>query len=270
MGMAASQARMLSLTSRLSDLELKAQQIANTKIRLSDASSEASSAYNLALSKETLTVFTGINTDGSRTYANATLSNLLNSKASSTDKYRYIETSDGRAVVDSSIMNAFQNNPTSVDNFARQMLGLDANASLSSSKEAYSYYSKIFDKLTHDQYYDATPVQNNSDWLNSQVEAGLLYLYEWDKDSNDGKGDFVGKSWDSGDTSLVSKQDDHNEAKAEAEYNATMKDIEAKESRLDAELKKIDTEHNAVQTEIDSVKGVISKNIERSFKIFDA
>ena len=37
---------------------------------------------------------------------------------------------------------------------------------------------------------------------------------------------------------------------------------------FDIELKNIDTEHNSLQTEYDSVKSVISKNIERSFKIY--
>ena len=34
------------------------------------------------------------------------------------------------------------------------------------------------------------------------------------------------------------------------------------------ELKNIDTEHNSLQQEYDSVKSVIDKNIERSFKIY--
>ena len=42
MGLSASQARMLSLTARLSDLELRAQTIENAKIRLSDESAAAS------------------------------------------------------------------------------------------------------------------------------------------------------------------------------------------------------------------------------------
>ena len=57
-------------------------------------------------------------------------------------------------------------------------------------------------------------------------------------------------------------------AKAEAEYNKAMKNIEAKDKRLDIELKNIDTEHNALQTEYEQIKNVISKNIERSFKIY--
>ena len=47
-----------------------------------------------------------------------------------------------------------------------------------------------------------------------------------------------------------------------------MKMIEAKDNKLENDIKKLDTEHNALQTEYESVKSVIDKNIERSFKAF--
>ena len=56
MGMSASQARLLTLTSRMSDLELQAQQIGNAKIRLSQKTAEAAADYNGALTKGVLQV----------------------------------------------------------------------------------------------------------------------------------------------------------------------------------------------------------------------
>jgi len=38
--------------------------------------------------------------------------------------------------------------------------------------------------------------------------------------------------------------------------------------RLELELKQLETKHKAVETEIESVKKVIDKNIEMSFKVF--
>ena len=57
-------------------------------------------------------------------------------------------------------------------------------------------------------------------------------------------------------------------AKAEAEYTKKLKEIEAKDKKYDNDIKKLDTEHNALQTEYESVKSVVDKNIERSFKAF--
>lgn len=57
-------------------------------------------------------------------------------------------------------------------------------------------------------------------------------------------------------------------ARAESKYNQDMADLENQDKKLDLELKKLDTEHSALQTEYDSVKNVVDKNVESSFKTF--
>lgn len=54
MGMSSSQARLLSITARMNDVEFKSQSIANTKIRLADESEAVSKAYTEALGKSRL------------------------------------------------------------------------------------------------------------------------------------------------------------------------------------------------------------------------
>ena len=55
MGMSASQARLLTITGKLTDNELRSQTITNSKLRLAQKSSEASQAYMDALNTEKLT-----------------------------------------------------------------------------------------------------------------------------------------------------------------------------------------------------------------------
>ena len=55
MGMSASQARLLAITSRMNDVEFKSQQISNTKIRLADESEQVANDYTKALNKQKLT-----------------------------------------------------------------------------------------------------------------------------------------------------------------------------------------------------------------------
>ena len=55
MGMSASQARLLSITARMTDIEYKSQQISNTKIRLADESEQVAEDYTKALNKQKLT-----------------------------------------------------------------------------------------------------------------------------------------------------------------------------------------------------------------------
>ena len=54
MGMAAGQARLLSITSRMSDNELRAQLINNDKMRLATKSAQVSEAYTNALNNAQL------------------------------------------------------------------------------------------------------------------------------------------------------------------------------------------------------------------------
>ncbi|MBR2526392.1 hypothetical protein IKE67_07995 [bacterium] len=54
MGMSSSQARLLSITARINDVEFKSQSIANTKIRLADESEQVSREYTEALGKTKL------------------------------------------------------------------------------------------------------------------------------------------------------------------------------------------------------------------------
>ena len=57
-------------------------------------------------------------------------------------------------------------------------------------------------------------------------------------------------------------------AKAEAEYEYKMKQIDQKDEKFDMDLSKLETERTALTTEYDSVKKVIQDNIERTFGIF--
>ena len=65
MGMSASQARLLAITSRMNDVEFRSQSISNTKIRLADESEQVANAYTKALNKQKLT-FTDYSTGTAR------------------------------------------------------------------------------------------------------------------------------------------------------------------------------------------------------------
>ena len=54
MGMSASQARLLSITVRINDVEYKSQQISNTKLRLADEAEQLATNYTNALNKQKL------------------------------------------------------------------------------------------------------------------------------------------------------------------------------------------------------------------------
>ncbi len=69
-------------------------------------------------------------------------------------------------------------------------------------------------------------------------------------------------------TDIVDKQDEAKLALAEAEYEKGMAEIQAKDKQYEIDQKKIDTEYKALQAEEESIKTILSKNVERSFKTF--
>ena len=75
MGMAAGQARLLSITSRMSDNELRAQIINNEKMRLATQSSQVSEAYVAALNEAQL-MFTNYDADNNASYQQLTFNSL--------------------------------------------------------------------------------------------------------------------------------------------------------------------------------------------------
>jgi len=64
MGMSASQARLLSITARINDIEFKSQSIANIKVRLADESEQLAQDYSNALNRQKIT-FTTYSQSGS-------------------------------------------------------------------------------------------------------------------------------------------------------------------------------------------------------------
>lgn len=278
MGMSASQARLLSLTARLSDLEFQAQSISNSKIRLADESAQASTDYARALDKQKYTVYNA----GTDAYVDANYRNLVsyNQKLDingTNSKFRMIKDNADKLVISEAEAAAIRNYGSEAAYMTA--MGVDTTKATYKTTAEYKYYDEIYQAVTSGNY-STIPADKvtDQDYLTSQVAHGNYSLYEYDvnEDTKDAagntisKGAFKGVSWDSGDDSVRADDDKRQLAKAEADYNRTMADIQAKDKRFDLQLKQIDTEHTAVQTEIDSVKKVIDKNIERSFKIFNA
>lgn len=122
------------------------------------------------------------------------------------------------------------------------------------------WYTNLFKRMQEGYKALENGLASSSEWMEFALESGIVTLEQVDKSFK----------WNGLDyktcTMITEETDDAAVTKAEAEYNRAMNDIEAKDNIYDLELKNIDTEHTSLQTEYDSIKGVISKNIERTFK----
>lgn len=147
------------------------------------------------------------------------------------------------------------------------------------SFEDFKYYENMFKQIESKggcipiSNYDGSfgNAANNSDWLKGMIESGqmMIMLIGEDKETGDIK---MNATSPSSDTSIAysatSTIDSRALAKAEAEYEHDLKEIEKKDKEYDLSLSKLETERQALTKEYDSVKNVIKENIERSFGIF--
>lgn len=118
----------------------------------------------------------------------------------------------------------------------------------------------------------------SDDWLQFALEHGMVSMVQaqyTNPSADSGKFPELtseGITWKSiiytNASDIKSQEDEVAIALAEVKYKNAITEIENKDKKFDQDLKKLDTEHTAIQTEYDSIKEVISKNIDRSFKAF--
>ena len=138
-----------------------------------------------------------------------------------------------------------------------------------------------FDKMLDEKYINTITYDNdsattvgvsdekqaymNENWLINQLKCGKLFMAYYDSTAQG----FVNTTLDD-DESIVQKENKKKMAIAEQVYQNHMDRIESEDKRFDMQLTKLESEHTALTTEYESVAKVISKNVEKSFNIFNA
>ncbi len=115
---------------------------------------------------------------------------------------------------------------------------------------------------------------NNSEWLQFALENGILTMEQasYSENGSEKYPEIGTYDWTSiiytNASDIKSQENETAIAVAEVKYKNAMTEIENQDKKYDQDLKKLDSEHSALQTEYDSIKSVIDKNVERSFKAF--
>lgn len=136
--------------------------------------------------------------------------------------------------------------------------------------------SKSSDDLAQATFYDALFNQicahgwtengqiDDKDYLQQMLQNGMLYLSKTKEDGYYYQENYATDSY------IKEISDDTKVAQAEAKYTTEKAKLNAKEETLDLKMKNLDTEISSLTTEYDTVKNTISKNIEKSFKRYNA
>lgn len=148
MGMAASQARLLALTARISDVEFKAQQIQSQKLALATQRDELYERYCAALDATKIRVAFK-NGDGSKNFINASFNNVCTYNPERFRQYALQDNRSGLAIVAEDVKEAYDNYGGDKYTFAWKMLGFDQFNWLGEYAEDGSNEQKTTDALGH-------------------------------------------------------------------------------------------------------------------------
>lgn len=261
MGLAASQARLLTLTARQHTIEYNAQKLEAEKLQLANDSDEVYNTYLEALDA-TKIQYKVVASDGSTSYEDATFSKLAEAGflfdvngtiCNSFDTVK--EALEEQGIVDEL---------TATDSYTllSTLVSEGYVLILQMSSEAETGYTYDIDSgtivFTSDDDEDEDGENDTISYdLNDTDEDGELYVYNVFEETS------VSTS-----TKLQEVSDEVGLKKAEAQYEADMAKIDAKDSRYDTELSQLETEREAIQEEIDTLKTVEDDNVERTFKLF--
>ncbi len=269
MGLAATQVRLLQLTSRQHRIEYQAQKIQAQKLQLSNESDKVYNEYMAALDAKKIQ-YKYIENDGSITYKDATFNNMFKGYNDGIQGLYALEIINGpdagKFLVDADINAKFTANSTNKENFINAMVG--TNPDVDDNEKAY--YGNLFELLStapglvdmNGNYADS------SEWLTNMLSNGDVLLHKWDSEGgDDGEGEWTEVTV-ANDLMLQEVQDEKELKKAEATYEAETTRINKKDAQYDTLLSQTETERNAIKTEMDSLKQVRNDNIEKAFKCF--
>ncbi len=231
MGFAASQARFLSLTARLSDNEYEAGQISQERVSLTNQMALFADVYEAATSNQYLTA----NVFDMAANQNVTVAlsyDVITKNTLDGGLGMNLVTSSGLIVVPSEE---------------------ERNAQIEASNG----------KLTLSDFYIYEDV-NDTSILQRNLEEGNFY-FAAGKDELTGEWNTKSIEALNNVTHAYDKTDDD---AAKAKYDKQMRTAESRDAMLEMRLDQLDTEHNAISTEMDSVQKVVDDNVEGSFKTF--
>lgn len=240
MGIAASQARLLLLTARKSDMEYRAQVISQRKIVLAMQTEQLARDYSTAISNRVLKLTWNLNSnDGSTVDEVLTYAGLTAKNSNIIGQFRVIMPSEAYAAANGEKLN----------------------------------YKIVVDKLpdgADPSRYQVIPnINSNVVAFQNALRNGSLYVQKLQitGEAENATNVWKTESWQ-GAAYIKDELNTNDDAMAQSMYEAKSLIIQNQDKMLDLELKQVETQQKAADNEMESVKKILDKNIEKSFKTF--
>lgn len=153
MGMAASQARLLSITARMTDNENTGQDISSAKIQLSDKMDQLNKDYLAALDATKLTVLTGFN-DSNEVYTDISYNLMTGFQTVAAGKQYVVTDKDGKVLISKKMAEAYESGNGDLNKFLAALGYSQANIDI--TKNTSGAEDEDVDKLlTKQKIHDA-------------------------------------------------------------------------------------------------------------------
>ena len=140
----------------------------------------------------------------------------------------------------------------------------------SANLEASQFYDALFNQLCQRGWIESgkdkngESLVNDPEYIQEMLANGMMYMTTLDDDGYYYQGNYSTNSY------VKEVADEDAIALAEAKYQTEKQKLNSKEETIDMKMKNLDTEISSLTTEYDTVKSVITKNIEKSFKRYQA
>lgn len=126
-----------------------------------------------------------------------------------------------------------------------------------------TFYDALFNQICANGWTENNQIEDKT-YLQQMLQNGMLFLSKVKDDGYYYQENYATDSY------IKEVTDDTKVAQAEAKYATEKAKLNAKEETLDLKMKNLDTEISSLTTEYDTIKNTISKNIEKSFKRYNA
>ncbi|MFR1673189.1 MAG: hypothetical protein ACLSWI_09625, partial [Candidatus Gastranaerophilaceae bacterium] len=126
-----------------------------------------------------------------------------------------------------------------------------------------TFYDTLLNQIATAGWTENDEIRDNS-YLQEMVQNGMMFISTLADDQYYYQKNYATYNY------VREVTDETAVAQAEAKYKTEKEKLNSKEQKLDLKMKNLDTEMSSLTTEYDTVKNLISKSIEKSFKRYNA
>ena len=197
-----------------------------------------------------------IATNGSGVMNNTPLSNRLNKEGILEGLGGYAQ----KQLTDTTYANASSGFFGNTLNIQQATNNLTGSSTVKAQKE---FYGHMYDTIVASGWVTNELVQKDKSFLSNQIEQGNIVLHEFNSNYADGRK----LSLDDSDSGLDLVDDTETIEQAEADYEAESARIDYKTTIIETQMQSLQTELDSISKEKESVKTIITKQVEGKFNI---